>query len=64
MAALVLALSALALHSVFIVRPITIIDHPILWVMLAVHYCLLILLAYTYVKVTVGDPVDRHITQP
>lgn len=59
-----LALLVLVLHSIFLVSPIRTIDHPILYVMLGLHYLVLILLIITYVKITVFDPVDTYITHP
>lgn len=52
------------LHSVFVVKPVIKIDHPILYVLLSVNYVLVIGLVLTYVQVTRFDPVDSFILEP
>lgn len=59
--ALVCGWGLVILHSVFVVRPIIKIDHPILYVMLGVNYALVIGLIFTYVQITFLDPVDSFI---
>lgn len=59
-----LALLVLVLHSIFLISPIRVIDHPILYVLLALNYILLVLLVFTYARITVFDPVDTYIINP
>jgi hypothetical protein len=56
-----LALLVIILHSIFNVAAIRKIDHPILYVLLAINYILLVLIIYVYVRITVFDPVDTYI---
>jgi hypothetical protein len=46
------------MHSVFIVSSIAIFNQPILWIMLALTYILLVVMAYDYCTLTCQDPVD------
>ena len=59
-----LALSVVVLHSIFVVKPLTKIDHPILYILLGIHYLLLAGLIITYIQITVFDPVDSFILWP
>lgn len=60
----ILAILILILHSIFNVKAIITINQPILFVMLALDYFLVLSLIYTYYKVTTFDPVDTFITNP
>ena len=59
-----LGISVIILHSIFNVAAIRKIDHPILYIMLALTYVLVICIVYAYIKITVLDPVDRYIITP
>lgn len=61
---LALALLVVVLHSIFLVSPIRKIDHPILYIMLAINYILVVCLVYVYVRITIFDPVDSYIVKP
>lgn len=52
------------LHSVFVVPGIVKIDHPILWVLLGLHYASFLFIAYDYIWIMVHDPVDRVVLDP
>jgi hypothetical protein len=56
--AMIIFLVIIIFHSVFYVYPITIIDHPILWIILAITYALLGIMVYDYFIVTCSDPSD------
>ena len=45
-------------------KPLTKIDHPILYILLALNYILLAGLIITYAQITVFDPVDTYIINP
>lgn len=61
--AVVSYLVVLVLHSVFITPPIvSVIRHPLLIFMLALHYALVLVIAYDYICLTVKDPIDPLIT--
>lgn len=57
-ATIVLFLTVVILHNIFITTSIGYIDSPILWIMLATVYAVLIVIVYDYFKLTIGDPVD------
>lgn len=59
-----LAILILILHSIFNVKAIITIDQPILYIMLALNYFLVVALIYTYYRVTTFDPVDTYIINP
>lgn len=59
-----LALLVIILHSIFIVKPITKIDNPILYILLALNYGLVVGLIITYAQITAFDPVDSYIINP
>jgi len=54
----------LILHSIFLVKAITKIDHPVLYILLAINYGLVLGLIITYIQITVFDPVDTYILKP
>ena len=55
---LILFIIQLVLHSVFVVPVLDDIHHAVLWVLLALHYVLLIGIAFDYINLTINDPVD------
>ena len=52
------------LHSIFEVAAIRAIDHPVLYIMLALNYILIICLIYVYIRITIFDPVDSYLLTP
>lgn len=63
-ATFILGISILILHSIFEVKAIIVINHPILFIMLGFHYVLMISVLYFYYRITNFDPVDRYIIVP
>lgn len=61
---LCLALLVVVLHSIFLAAAIRKIDHPVLWIMFAINYILVVCLVYVYVRITIFDPVDTYILEP
>jgi hypothetical protein len=54
----------ITIHSVFIISPIVASNHPLLWVMLGLHYVAIIIMAYDYLFITFTDPVDLLVADP
>lgn len=61
---LALTIIVVVLHSVFNVAAIIAIDHPILYILLAIDYGTTLGLIVTYVQITLSDPVDSYIVDP
>lgn len=59
-----LYLAQVSLHSVYVVPGIVQINHPILWILLGVHYACLLFIIHDYVWILVHDPVDRLVLDP
>lgn len=54
----------IVLHSIFEVAAIIKIYNTILFVVLALHYSLIVAIIYLYVRITLFDPVDSYIIEP
>lgn len=59
--AIVLFLTDLALHCVFMIRPIFYINNPLLYFIWAILLATLCLTIFDYFLLTCGDPVDKLI---
>jgi uncharacterized membrane protein (DUF485 family) len=60
-------LALIALHIVYILTPIVggvVTQNPILYILLALHFALLICVFYDYIWIASHDPVDRIIHDP
>lgn len=61
---LALFLALVVLQCVFMARPIVAIDHPVLYILWAIYWLLLLMIAVEYILLTRSDPVDRLVPEP
>lgn len=59
---LVFFIVQLVLYCVFVIPPLDDIGHAILWVLLALTFLVLLIIAYDYIFLTVEDPVDPLVS--
>ena len=57
----VIVILQIVLHSVFVVPALPKVNQAILWVILGLHYFLLLFLIYDYLYLTIKDPVDKLV---
>jgi hypothetical protein len=59
---LILFITQLILHSVFVVPTLDDIKHVILWILLGFTYGMLLVIIYDFIYLTTTDPVDPLVT--
>jgi len=59
--AILIFVTIVVLHSVFITSATAALQSPILWVIIAATYGLLVTIIYDYIYITCEDPVDDLI---
>lgn len=57
-------ITVVALHSVFVIRPIFYINFTLLYILLGLNYALLLVIIISYIQITTFDPVDTFILNP